>query len=46
MTTWNMSPQNYCEQARAKAIANAHLKNPKLTALERAYWKAYKSTRL
>lgn len=38
---WNSSPQDYCKQARARAIAALHARHAEgLTALERAYFQA------
>lgn len=38
---WNSRPEEYCKQARARAIAALHAKHSRgLTALERAYLKA------
>ena len=38
---WNSRPQEYCKQARDRAIAALHAKHSEgLTTLERAYYEA------
>lgn len=44
---WNTRPEDYCKQARARAIAALHAKRSEgLTALERAYFQALSAGRI
>ena len=39
---WTTNPQRYMDRAKAHAMSQLSLKHPKLTALERAYFIAFK----
>jgi len=39
---WNTRPHDVCEAAKAKALSCLNEPNPKLTALERAFYNAIK----
>ena len=43
--TWGTRPEDYCAAAKAKALSCLHQANPKLTALERAFYIAAKEGR-
>ena len=44
---WNSRPQDYCDEARRRAIAALHAKHAKgLTSLERGYLKALQEGRI
>nr|ADD96196.1 hypothetical protein [uncultured organism MedDCM-OCT-S05-C26] len=40
---WNTKPEDTLKAAKARAKAALNEKNPKLTALERAFYEAYKN---
>jgi|TARA_R100000084_G_scaffold12804_1_gene4356 hypothetical protein len=40
---WNTKPEDTVKAAKARAKAALNEKNPKLTALERAFYEAYKN---